>query len=120
MEARPSGLKDMALCLTQLCPGPRAAPQELPGVYVPLICPLICFFAGKRGFGRDHVLPLLPAHSGQAHPHGDQVPESQGDGHHGLLRYLSSPGACTRLPSHPAIRVWKEKGQELSGELVLA
>ena len=61
---------------------------------VALTCPPVCFFAGKRGFGRDHVLPLLPAHSRQAHPHRDQMSEPQGNGHHRLLRYLSYPGAC--------------------------
>lgn len=83
--------------------GPTAAVWGLCGACVPLTCPLMCFFAGKRGFGRDHVLPLLPAHSRQAYPHSDQVSEPQGDGHHRILRYLSYPSglpAASQPPSH--------------------
>lgn len=72
--------------------------------------------AGKCGPGRDHVLPLLPAHSRQAHPHRDQVPQSQGHGHHGLLRYLSYPGLSLGLPEVQTVgfrRVFRKKGREL-------
>lgn len=72
--------------------------------------------AGKCGPGRDHVLPLLPAHSRQAHPHRDQVPQSQGHGHHGLLRYLSYPTLPLDLPEVQTIefrRVFRKKGREL-------
>lgn len=71
--------------------GPRVALSSGPGSRVPLMCPLVCFFAGKRGSGRDHVLPVLPANSRPAHPHSDQMSEPQGNGHHRLLRYLFSP-----------------------------
>lgn len=68
--------------------GPRATVQGAKPQPAPHL-PLVCFFAGKRRLGRDHVFSLLSAHGGEAHSHRDQMSQPQGDGHHGLFRYLS-------------------------------
>lgn len=92
--------RSLGLCLRELVLGPERPHGSCTGGCVPLTSPLLCFFTGKRGFGGAHVLPLLPAHSGPAHPHCDQVSEPQSDGHHRLLRYLSCPcGLARGLPA---------------------
>lgn len=115
-EACPLGLKSVHYCSSK-CFGLQSSPLLRKQVPSPALSS--DSFAGKCGLGRDHVLPLLPAHSRQTHPHGDQVSQSQGDGHHRLLRYLPLlPQALScGLPEVQTVgyrRVFRKKGQELT------